>query len=196
MNTARYVLALLSVMTYPMAVGWWYITHPLIDFWRKLGRPLFYTLVTFVSFAVMAAIYFVREPILSVEYGTNPMLWPLVVLFYGLSVWVEVRCRKHLKTKILFGSPELDPSGHGGQLIAEGIYGKVRHPRYVAVFLGTIAVAFFCNYLAVYILVVLLVPALNLVVVLEERELRDRFGEEYVRYCERVPRRFIPQFGR
>jgi protein-S-isoprenylcysteine O-methyltransferase Ste14 len=143
----------------------------------------------------MAGIYTVREPILSVEYGTNRALWPLVVLFYGLSVWVEIRCRKHLKTKILLGSPELDPSGHGGRLITEGIYGKIRHPRYVAVSLGTVAVSFFCNYLAVYIIVVLLIPALYLVVVLEEKELRDRFGDEYVQYCEQVPRRFIPRFG-
>ena len=194
MNTARYVLALLAVMSYPMAVGWWYITHPLIDFWRKLGRPVFYTLVTLVSFAIMAAIYMVREPILSVEYGTNRALWPLVVLFYGFSVWVEIRCRKHLKTKSVGGSPELDPSGHGGRLITEGIYGQIRHPRYVAVWLGTVAVSFFCNHLAIYIIVVLLIPALYLLVVLEEKELRDRFGDEYVHYCERVPRRFTPQF--
>lgn len=61
-----------------------------------------------------------------------------------------------------------------------------------AVLLGTVAVAFFTNYLAVYIVAVLIVPALYLVVVLEERELRDRFGEQYVEYCRRVPR-FFPR---
>ncbi|UCC71505.1 MAG: isoprenylcysteine carboxylmethyltransferase family protein [Gemmatimonadota bacterium] len=192
MNTARYVLALCSIMSYPAAVGWWWVTHPFVNFWRRLGRPVFYTVLAIGSFIIMGTIYLVREPLLAVEYGTNRALWPLVLLSYGLSVYIEIRCRKHLKLKTLVGVPELAPDGQGGKLISEGIYGRIRHPRYIAVWLGTVAVAFFTNYLAVYIVAVAVVPALYLVVVLEEKELRDRFGEEYVRYCERVPR-FIPR---
>ena len=40
----------------------------------------------------------------------------------------------------------------------------------------------------------LCVPTLYLIVLLEERELRDRFGEEYEAYCRRVPR-FVPKRG-
>jgi protein-S-isoprenylcysteine O-methyltransferase Ste14 len=36
------------------------------------------------------------------------------------------------------------------------------------------------------------VPALFLVVILEERELRQRFGDAHVEYCRRVPR-FVPR---
>jgi protein-S-isoprenylcysteine O-methyltransferase Ste14 len=39
------------------------------------------------------------------------------------------------------------------------------------------------------------VPALFAIIHIEERELRDRFGEEYVRYCARVPR-FWPREDR
>ncbi|MGD2217804.1 MAG: isoprenylcysteine carboxylmethyltransferase family protein [Gemmatimonadales bacterium] len=192
MDKARYIVALLAVMSYPPAVGWWYLTHPFVGCWRRLGRPLFYTVVTIGSFIIMGAIYLVREPLLAVEYGTDRALWPLVVLFYGTSIYIEVRCRKYLKTKILIGVPELAPDGRGGRLITEGIYGRIRHPRYIAVWLGTLAVAFFTNYLAVYIIAIAILPALYLVVVLEEQELRDRFGEEYISYCERVPR-FFPR---
>jgi protein-S-isoprenylcysteine O-methyltransferase Ste14 len=192
MDKARYILALLSIMTYPAAVGWWYFTHPFVKFWRKLGRPIFYTVTTILAFASMAAMYMIREPLLSIEYGTTRALWILAALVYGASIYVEIRARKHLKTKILVGVPELAPDGGGGKLLTEGIYSRVRHPRYIAVFLGTVAVAFFTNYLAVYVIAVAIIPALYLVVVLEEKELRDRFGEEYVRYSERVPR-FIPK---
>jgi protein-S-isoprenylcysteine O-methyltransferase Ste14 len=157
-----------------------------------LGRPLFYTIMTVTSFAVMGGIYSIREPLLSVEYGAKPVLWPLVVLFYGAAIVIEVLSRKYLKPKIRLGVPELAPGGGGGKLLTEGIYSRVRHPRYIALFLGTVAVAFFTNYLAVYIVAVLVAPALYLVVVLEERELRDRFGEQYVEYCRRVPR-FLPR---
>jgi protein-S-isoprenylcysteine O-methyltransferase Ste14 len=195
MNTARYVLALLSIMSYPVAVGWWYLTHPFVGFWRRLGRPVFYTALIIGASISMWAIYQVREPLLAVEYGTNRALWPLVFLFYGTSVYVEIRCRKYLKGKILVGVPELAPDGRGGSLITEGIYRRIRHPRYIAVWLGTVAVAFFTNYLAVYVIAIAIIPALYFVVVLEEKELRDRFGEEYVRYCERVPRFFPRRSG-
>jgi protein-S-isoprenylcysteine O-methyltransferase Ste14 len=192
MDKARYIVALIAIMSYPPAVGWWYLTHPFVRFWRRLGRPVFYIVLTIGSVAIMWAIYLVREPLLAVEYGTNRVLWPLALVSYGIAVYIELRCRKYLKTLILLGVPELAPDGHGGRLITEGIYGSVRHPRYIAVWLGTVAIAFFTNYLAVYVIAIAIIPALYLVVVLEEKELRDRFGEEYVRYCERVPR-FFPR---
>jgi protein-S-isoprenylcysteine O-methyltransferase Ste14 len=195
MDRARYLLALVMIATFPSAVGWWYLTHPFVSFWRKVGRPLFYTILAVSSVAVIATMYTFREPLLAVEYGTNRALWPLAVLVYGVSVYIEIRCRKHLKLKILVGVPELAADGLGGELITEGIYGRIRHPRYVAVWLGTVAFALFTNYLAVYVLAMALLPALYLVVVLEERELRDRFGEQYIAYSKYVPR-IIPRRGR
>ena len=49
------------------------------------------------------------------------------------SVRIEIACRKHLKFKTLVGAPELARDGKGGELPSEGIYGRVRHPRYVGV---------------------------------------------------------------
>jgi protein-S-isoprenylcysteine O-methyltransferase Ste14 len=60
--------------------------------------------------------------------------------------------------------------------------------------LGFLGWSLFANYQAVYALLLLSVPVINLVAILEERELLDRFGEEYASYRERVPR-FIPRLG-
>jgi protein-S-isoprenylcysteine O-methyltransferase Ste14 len=54
--------------------------------------------------------------------------------------------------------------------------------------------ALIANYLVLYVMLALLVPAIWLVVVLEERELRRRFGAAYAEYSRRVPR-FIPRRG-
>jgi protein-S-isoprenylcysteine O-methyltransferase Ste14 len=46
--------------------------------------------------------------------------------------------------------------------------------------------------LGVYIIVALLIPALYITILLEERELIDRFGDDYVEYSKSVPR-LIPK---
>ena len=45
---------------------------------------------------------------------------------------------------------------------------------------------------ALYAVLALWVPGIWLIAVLEERELRERFGAAYDAYCRRVPR-FLPQ---
>ncbi len=100
--------------------------------------------------------------------------------------------RKHLTFGILSGLPELSKEQYPGTLLTEGIYAKIRHPRYVEVFLAVLAYAFAANYLAPYVLALVSVPAIYLIVILEERELKKRFGEAYEEYGRRVPR-FIPR---
>ncbi|MGH8119124.1 MAG: methyltransferase family protein [Gammaproteobacteria bacterium] len=48
------------------------------------------------------------------------------------------------------------------------------------------------NYLAPYVVLLLWFPAVNMIVRMEERELRQRCGEEHVQYCREVPR-FLPR---
>ena len=49
------------------------------------------------------------------------------------------------------------------------------------------------NYLAPYVVLLLWFPAVYLIVRLEEHELQERYGEEYVQYCREVPR-FLPRY--
>jgi protein-S-isoprenylcysteine O-methyltransferase Ste14 len=48
--------------------------------------------------------------------------------------------------------------------------------------------ALFTNYLSAYVILAASVPILLAIIHIEERELRDRFGEDYARYCALVPR--------
>ena len=101
---------------------------------------------------------------------------------------------RHVTIKVLIGLPELAPERHPGRLVTGGLYARIRHPRYVQFLLGLLGYALFADYLAAYIVVALWIPGIWAIAVLEERELRDRFGEQYEEYCRRV-RRFVPRFG-
>jgi protein-S-isoprenylcysteine O-methyltransferase Ste14 len=195
MDSVRYFLALLVLVSVPPALCFWLIVHPWIGFWRKLGATRTFVLVTSPLAALAVGLFAVRAPLLTVEFGARSPLLALGILCATAAVAIGLMCRRHLTLRILVGLPELARSGDTGSLLTEGIYARIRHPRYVEVMLGLLGWAFFANYLALYVLVALLVPVVHLIAVLEERELRERFGEEYQAYCRTVPR-FLPRLRR
>lgn len=194
MDLARYYLALIALVAYPAAITYWLLIHPFVGFWRRIGLGVTYALVLPAITGVGYVMFQLREPLLALDFGTH---YGLLVVALPLLVWgmyIDVVCRRSLKVRILVGIPELAPDRSPTELLTGGIYAKMRHPRYVSAFLGGVATALIANFAAVYVICVLVVPCLGAIVLLEERELRARFGEEYERYCRRVPR-FLPRMG-
>jgi protein-S-isoprenylcysteine O-methyltransferase Ste14 len=193
MGTIRYLSALLIVITLPFAFTFWLIIHPLAPFWRRRGPALTYTVVGAIGVALAALVYRARSPLLAVEYGTSYPLATLGLLLIIGAMFIGRRRRRMLTWRILAGMPELSRAAGPGRLLKEGIYARIRHPRYVEAILGLCGYALIANYLASYAGVAIGVPVIYLIVLLEERELRARFGAEYADYCRDVPR-FVPRF--
>ncbi len=194
MGSVRYFIALLVLVALPPGLLLWFFIHPFARFWRKLGPVWTYGVLSIPTAGVMLLAFLLRDHLLAVEYGTSVPLAFLAVVLAICALIVQKKRRKHLTKAILTGLPELSRSQGSGKLLTEGIYGTIRHPRYVELWLFVLAYSLLANYLAVYVATILTVPILYLVVVLEERELRQRFGVEYEEYCERVPRVF-PRFS-
>ncbi len=192
MDTVVYWLALLTVVMVPPFMLMWYIVHPFTGFWRRMGPIRTYTSLIFIILSVTGLLYSMREPMMRVHYGVNWLLVALSIQFFAISMVMGIVRMKHLKLSVMFGLPEISGELYPGKLLTEGIYSMIRHPRYVEVWLGMLAIALFTNYLAVYILVAVFIPLTYGVVLLEERELRERFGEEFEKYCREVPR-FFPK---
>jgi protein-S-isoprenylcysteine O-methyltransferase Ste14 len=191
-DTARYWLALVLVVSIPPGFLYWFVIHPFAGFWRRLGPVKTHMIVAPAMILVGFGIYQFREPLMRVDFGFVPAFAVLAVLSYLFAAFLELKCRRYLKLKILMGGPELAQDPSAGSLLSEGIYSRIRHPRYLSVFFGSLAVALFANYLASWLLMVLLIPVIYLLAIIEERELLERFGGDYRRYMERVPR-FVPR---
>jgi protein-S-isoprenylcysteine O-methyltransferase Ste14 len=192
MDTARYVVALILLLGLPPGLLLWFFIHPLASFWRRLGPVWTYTILAVPTFALMAGVYMAREWLLARDLGTSYPLIVFSVLTWTVVAVIAIKRKKHLSFGILSGLPEVSEKQYPGKLLKEGIYGKVRHPRHVEVILAVLAYALFANYSITYIAFFLTVPVVYLIVVLEERELRRRFGLEYEEYSRQVPR-FVPK---
>jgi len=195
MDAVRYYVALILVAMMPPAFAFWFVVHPFIDFWRRLGARITYAITFPLLLLSCYALYRMRGAVMGTDYGTHAIPLAVGIVLYAASAVVEVKCRRYLSLRTLMGVPELKAPEEGpGSLLCEGIYARVRHPRYVAVMLGGFGMAFIGNYLGGYVVMVALIPVAYALTVIEETELLQRFGDEYRGYRQRVPR-FIPHLS-
>jgi protein-S-isoprenylcysteine O-methyltransferase Ste14 len=193
MNAIRYSLALLLVISLPAMLLFWLLIHPFVHTWRRLGPAWTYSIVGTLLVLLTVGLFLLRIPLLAVDFGTR---YPLLAVGIGcLAMAVYLRRLLHdarLTLRVLIGLPELAPERHPQALITTGLYARLRHPRYVQVALALLGYALIANYLAGYLVFAAWLVVMYPLVVLEERELRQRFGEAYDAYCRQAPR-FIPR---
>ncbi|MDP8980140.1 MAG: isoprenylcysteine carboxylmethyltransferase family protein [Acidobacteriota bacterium] len=196
MNSLRHIFGVLCILVLPSGVLYWFLIHPFARQWRKLGPARTYLIVLPVVVALGTVAYQFREPLLGKDLGTNWILIGIALLFYVSTTWFEFQYWKQINIATLIGVTELSATGHeSANLAREGIYARVRHPRYASAGLGLIGNVLLINYLGLYIVFLLLIVLGIGLLALEERELVDRFGEAYRQYQREVPR-FIPRLRR
>lgn len=188
METFRYTVALLLVTLVPAALLYWLLLHSLLPVWRRLGisasQYLLWAAVIVVAFVFSTW----RETLLRNDYGFQPMLAAIGIIFLAGAIIFRVQIERHLPWRAQLGLPEIDPAGHPQKLVTTGPYAHTRHPRYVQVFLALAGWALLANYPAGYIAALLWIPLLLVIVRLEEPELHRRFGAAYAHYCDHVSR--------
>jgi protein-S-isoprenylcysteine O-methyltransferase Ste14 len=195
-NHVRYVLAALSVITLPPGLLFWFVIHPWAGWWRRLGPVRTYLIVLPVLVAFGVLLFRLRARLVGADLGMNWGLIPIGAVLYGLSTWIAFLHRRHLSIATMIGIPELSPTAQRkGKLLKDGIYRVIRHPRYLSAGLAVIAVALFVDYVGVYRLILLLFSLGYPMLIFEEKELVDRFGEEYRQYQREVPR-ILPRLRR
>jgi protein-S-isoprenylcysteine O-methyltransferase Ste14 len=189
----RYCLGVFDFVLILPGLFFWFIIHPFARSWRRLGPALTYLIVVPMAIAIGVVVFHFRRQLLGTNFGTNWMLAAIALALYVVMLWVDLKYWRQLKISTLIGIPELSPvNQQKGKLLKEGIYSVIRHPRYLSAGLGVLSTVLFVNYAGLYIFILLVVPMGIVMLMLEERELVDRFGEAYRKYQREVPR-FIPR---
>ena len=128
-------LALVYVILFFPIPLFWLVLHSGIHFWRRFGnRSLWIALPVWIF--PEAAIFLLRRRIFAERLTRTRLTWAvglplLVLLFYR-----EIQTRQKFGVRQLVGLPEMDRRRRRGALIREGIYARIRHPRYLGYVLG------------------------------------------------------------
>jgi protein-S-isoprenylcysteine O-methyltransferase Ste14 len=191
MDQARYIVAVMLIISVPIAIGLWYAIHPFARFWRRLGAAGTYLVLSIPCIGLGRLLWHWRSELLGEDFGAQPALIVIALAAAVVGAAITRSRRRHLTQRVLVGVPELSRTDKG-RLITEGIYARVRNPRYLEFLAFILAYACFANFAGTWVVAILVVPAAHVLVLMEERELRERFGAEYEGYCRRVPR-WIPR---
>jgi len=90
--------------------------------------------------------------------------------------------------KVLFAAVKAET------LATTGPYARLRHPQYAGLVLVMVGFLFQWPTLATLGMFPILLLVYRRLAIREEREVAERFGEEWVRYASRTPR-FVPRLG-
>ena len=180
------------------------VTYPMLSFWRgwlrQRGLVAWYIMEVGVLWGGTTLAVLVLSP-WWLRWNWNWTL-PLQVLGSVLLVGSVVAgtwaVAKMGWARLLFAGA-LFPPGVGAEengipqrLVVEGPYRYVRNPLYDTDLCLILGAALLTRSWALMLLATLYLAQLALQIPLEERELRERFGVTYRRYCELVPR-FVPR---
>lgn len=193
-DRVRYSLGVLNVIVLPPGLLFWLVIHPWARRWRRLGPTRTYLIVLPPLVALGILLFRLRGRLLGADLGSNWSLISLALVLYAVTTWLELQYWRHLSIPTLIGIPELSRGEERiGKLLKDGVYRTVRHPRYLSAGIGIVGNALVINHVGMYVQILLLFPVGFVMLRFEERELANRFGEEYRQYQREVPQ-IIPRW--
>jgi protein-S-isoprenylcysteine O-methyltransferase Ste14 len=185
--TVGWVMAII----YATIPAFWLLIHPFAGYWRSRRRNV-YPLLVAIWVAISFVAGFVTAPYRYVR------LWPewswlgwAMFLLLGISVYHRVG--RGFGRENIIGQSELRPEQYTQRLVKTGIHGRIRHPIYLAHWLMLTAWTVGAGTGAAVGLWAFAALAGLVMIHFEDRELEQRFGDEYREYKKKVPP-LIPRF--
>ena len=187
MNLARAALqgAWLMGVVYATIPAFWLVIHPFAHYWRS-RRGMIFPLLGLLWIAMWLLAGWLTAPY------RYTRLWPEwswlgAIALIGLALPIYRSVFRSFSGAKITGQAELRPQEHEQKLVTTGMHARMRHPIYLGHWLTLTAWTIGAGSVALVALWVVAVVTGVLMVRFEDRELEQRFGEEYREYKRRVP---------
>jgi protein-S-isoprenylcysteine O-methyltransferase Ste14 len=190
MSLFGWLAAIVMFLHLPIPI-YWFVVHPCGKFWRTRPAAEFAVGLLASWPPVTACLILYRRELFGAH---RPSVAAVVagLILICLEIWIFWRVHHDLGTARLVGKAELSGAG---ELARQGIYGRTQHPRYTGSFLALMGACLLVATRAAWIVAAVWTVLMLAAILLEEKELRARFGASYEEYCRSVPR-FIPSTGK
>jgi protein-S-isoprenylcysteine O-methyltransferase Ste14 len=172
----------------------WLIIHPAIGIWRRFGNHAYWVALP-VWAGCGAILFLVRHPLYAHRLERTPPVWILGLALLALAAALNRNVHRKFSLPRIIGLPEIHPERDRGSLVCTGIYGRVRHPRYLEFMVMFVALGLLTGAAGIFLLAFVSLLMYLIVAPLEERELRQHYGSAYDDYAREVPR-FLPRLRR
>lgn len=186
MRAVLETVAWLACVVYGTIPSFWFLVHPRAEYWRSRRRsPFRFLLPAWIGMWIVAGA--ITAPWRKVVLYQNYWFWVPAIMLFAAGFWLYSQSGKHFSAKQLGGLPEVI-ANHGEQrLVTAGIRAYVRHPVYLAHLCEMLAWSVGTGLLVCYALTAFAICTGAIMIRMEDRELEQRFGEEYKMYRKSVP---------
>ena len=176
----------LAVIVYTSIPSFWLLIHPRVKYWRSRQKSPYRLLIP-VWVTMWIALALITAPWRRASLYETGWTWIPAAILFLLGLWLYKSSGKQFSGAQLSGAAELLPA-HGEQrLVVSGIRTRIRHPVYLGHFCEMLAWSIGTGLAALYVLTAFAAATGVIMIRLEDKELEQRFGEEYRRYRSHVP---------
>ncbi len=169
---------------------YWLVLHTGVGFWRRHARAGYATAVaagwgsaSLLAWMCGGALLNAAAAPLAAKCGGAALI--------AFDVWVLAHVERQMGGRRLVGQAELSSSG---EMKTDGIYARLRHPRYAAMMISTLGACLMAARPVMWCVAGAWAAVVAMMIRVEERELVARFGGAYEEYRRQVPA-LIPRFG-
>ena len=186
MLTLLHNVGWIACFVYSTTPAFWLLIHPRVDYWRAQRRSPYRILLPFwVAMWIVAGA--ITAPWRGVLLYENQWSWlPAGVLFCAGLLLYELS-HSGFTLAQLGGLPEILPGPRQQRLVTTGIRARVRHPVYLGHLCEMLAWSLGTGLAVCWALTAFAIMTGAIMIALEDKELENRFGEEYRQYRATVP---------
>jgi protein-S-isoprenylcysteine O-methyltransferase Ste14 len=178
-------LGWLACVVYSTIPLFWLMVHPRAHLWRAREGSPFRVLVPawLVMWIGMAAL---TGPWRRAAVYSTPWTWLPATLLFATGILIYSSSGAHFSWSQLGGLPEVRATNHDQRLVTTGIRSRVRHPVYLGHLCEMLAWSAGTGLAVCWLLTAFAIATGAMMIRMEDAELEERFGDEFLAYRHRV----------